>query len=858
MAAAERDYVFGPFRLRQRARLLLHDGVPVPLTSRAFDLLAILLESAGRVVPREDLLSRVWPSGRVHDNNLAVQVSALRRALGRTQAGHPYIVTVPGRGFQFVAPVVVEAGHEVRATGRGENGQGNLPLPANRLIGRAELVAEVVTGLQAARLVTLVGPSGIGKTRIAEAVALDLASAFPDGAWLIDLAALGDPALIPATIARTLGLSVGAEDGVRDSVMRQLKPRSALLVLDNCEHLRSAVAALAGDLIEACPGLRLLATSLERLDLPAERVCQVGNLALPPAGAAMPAEELLGYAACELFVERAGSLDRRFVLGDADVPILAEICQRLDGIPLAIELAASRQPILGLAQVRRGLDDRFRLLVGGERVALSRHLTLLAAHDWAWSLLAEPVQRSLARLSVFAGGFDLAAAVAILADDRPGAADEIVDHIVGLAERSLLSIDPGEPARRYRLLESTRAYAAKHLAGEGAAAAIRQAHATYFAERFEAAEHAWETEPTEAWFAALARDLDNLRAALAWSFAEGGDAALGRRLCAASLHLWFAAKSVPEYRHWLDRALAAPPDPTGPLAARLWFARARAVLALQTRKDAAERAIELARVAGETGTLGRALALEGEVLRRSGDLDGAAAVLTEAASLLATVQAIKSCADASQQLAIIRFHQGDLAGSRALNADALARYRATGHDAGIAACLIRAANDHFAAGRIAEAVEATTEALALSRTLHNDYFVELTLGNLAAYETARSNWPAAWRAGIEALPAAIQIDDREGLASIVQTLAEILAWNGMVEASASLLGYSEALFEAEGEARDPDSRAGHAKLVTALEAALDPAALATCRAIGAHWTAEIALAAIRQLKPFEERRAAQG
>ena len=852
MAIADREYVFGPFRLRQRARLLLRDGVPLPLTSRAFDLLAILLESEGSVVSREDLLRRVWPSGRVHDNNLAVQISALRRVLGTTPTGNSHIATVPGRGFQFVAPVLVEPGDVARAAAQA-GAPGNLPLPANRLIGRAELIAEAMAGLQEARLVTLIGPSGIGKTRIAEAVALDMAAQFPDGAWLIDLVPLSDPELIPATIALTLGLSVGAEDGVRDSVIRQLRPRKALLVLDNCEHLRAAVAALAAAMMEACPGLRLLATSLERLELAEERVCLVGNLTLPPEDGRLPAHRLLGYAACELFAERARGLDRRFVLSDDEAPILAEICRRLDGIPLAIELAASRQPILGLEQVRRGLDDRFRLLVGGERVVLSRHMTLLAAHDWAWSLLAEPVRRSLARLSVFAGSFDLAAASVILAHDRPGGANEIVDHVILLAERSLLSIDQDGVAPRYRLLESTRAYAARHLAGEGDAAAVLRAHASYFAERFEAAEHAWDTEATEPWFAGLVRDLDNLRAALAWSFGAAGDAALGRRLCAASLHLWFAAKSVPEYRRWLEQALTAPLDAADPVAARLWFARARAVLALQARKEAAERAIELARAAGEVGTLGRALALKGEVLRRSGDLDGAAAVLTEAAALLAEVQAIKSCADTNQQLAIIRFHQGDLAGSRALNADALARYRTTGHDAGIAACLIRAANDHFSAGRIAEAVEATTEALALSRTLRNDYFVELTLGNLAAYEHARGNRPAAWRAGIDALPAAIQIDDREGMASIAQTLAEILAATGGFEASASLLGYSEALFEAEGEARDPDSSAGHAGLVAALEAALEPTALATCRAIGAQWTAEIALAAVRQLKPFEER-----
>jgi tetratricopeptide (TPR) repeat protein len=255
----------------------------------------------------------------------------------------------------------------------------------------------------------------------------------------------------------------------------------------------------------------------------------------------------------------------------------------------------------------------------------------------------------------------------------------------------------------------------------------------------------------------------------------------------------------------------------------------------------------LARTQGDGDALGRALAIKGETLRRTGDMAGAAAALEEAMALLASVEAVKSCADVSQQLAVIRFHQGDIAASRALNADALARYRAAEHESGIIACLIRAADDRFTAGAMAEAVAAVTEALAFSRRIRNSYLVELTLGNLASYQIARGQWPAALAAAQEALPIAIQVDDQGGVAVIAQTLAEIAARIGVAETAASLLGFSEALFESEQEARDPAGSAAHATLVSALDATLGPATLATCRGIGAKWTAQIVLAAIDRL-----------
>ena len=839
MTTADLEFVFGPYRLSQNARLLLRDGVPVVLASRAFDLLAVLVARRGSIVSRDELLHRVWPDGPVHENNLAVQMSALRRVLGTARDGQAYIATVPGRGFQFVAPVEIEAAQLAEA----EPATGNIPPPANRLIGRSAILAEAVEALAEARLVSLTGPSGIGKTRAAQAVALAIRDQFADGAWLVDLAPLTEPKLLAAAVATTLALPVGAEEVTPDNLARSLRGQAALLILDNCEHLRDAVAALVAALLENCPGIRILATSHERLDLPEERLCPIEILALPPPELAVTAQALPGFAACELFVERARALDRRFAVTDESAALVAEICRRLDGIPLAIELAASRQPILGLDQVLRGLDDRFRLLVGGERVVDARHMTLRGAHDWAWELLSPALQQSLARLSVFAGGFD-AAALAMLAEGRP---EELLDHVAVLAERSLVAVDPTESGPRYRLLDSTRAYAAERLVERGEAAAMRRHHAAYFAQLSETAERGWETSSTARWQTSLFRELDNLRAALGWALAPEGDVKLGRRLTAAALRLFHNARLVPEYRLWLERAVAAPDGEEDRLMARLWLAVARSILNLPRRIEAAERAIALARAQGDADALGRALAIRGETLRRAGDMDGAAALLEEAMVLLASVEAIKSCADVSQQLAVIRFHQGDIAASRALNADALARYRAAEHESGIIACLIRVANDRFDAGALAEAVAAVTEALSFSRRIRNGYLVELTLGNLASYEIARGDWAAALAAAQEALPIAIQVDDQGGIATIAQILAEIAFGIGVPETAASLLGFSEALFDSEQEARDPAASTSYTALVAALEAALDPATLATCRGLGAKWTAQIVLAAIGRL-----------
>ena len=841
MSIAGLDYLFGPYRLSSTARRLHRDGLELRLSTRALELLLALVEGRGEMVSRDTLMERVWPDTRVHVNNLAVQMSALRRALGEG-----YITTVPGRGFRLAVPVVAEDGRVATATPARQHG--NVPLLANRLIGRASAVAAGLETLAQTRLCSLVGPSGIGKTRLAQAMALSLQDGMADGAWLVDLASLGSGDTVASTVAATLGLAVGPGAVTAGTVAQQLKAYKLLLILDNCEHLLTAAATLAATVLETCPDVRILATSIERLGLPQERVHRIEPLSLPPAESEVTPIGLMSFAACELFVERAKALDHRFVVDGGNAPLIAEICRNLDGIPLAIELAAGRESILGLEKIRDELARRFRLLVGGQRFGAPRHQTLANAHAWSYGLLSLRAQRVLRLLSVFAGSFDLAAARALAATD---AADTtMLEDLTLLVERSLVTSVSPAARSRYRLLESTKAYAAERLVEAGEAVAARCVHARYFTELFESAATAWELEPTRPWLARLLPDIDNLRAALRWSFEAEGERRIGQALCAASQRFWHGLCLVAEYRFWVERALPEPPSEDARLAARLALAEARSLLSVAVRLEASGRAETLARAVGDRATLGRALTIRAEALRRTHDWAGAGALLNEATALLQAEGAVKSGAEASQQLAIVCYHEGELARSRILNADALARYRATGHTVGILACLIRQANDDFGAGRVAEAIEATREALALSREERNRYMVELTQSNIATYEVARGNLAVAWQAGCEALPIAIEVDDRAGVAVIVQTLAGIVAAKGDAENAALLLGHSEAFYADDPEARAPEERASYDALVLKLEGVLDPSTFATCRQVGARWNDEVLLAAMSQLRPF--------
>ena len=399
------DVSFGPYRLLAAQRLLLEGDKPVRLGSRAFDILTALVERAGEVVSKEELIARAWPATFVEEANLKIQVSALRRALGDGQGDNRYVATVVGRGYNFVAPVRKEEPSRASPSPTiAPAAPHNLPFATTRMIGREEIVATLVTQLSRQRLVTVVGPGGIGKTTVALAVAERMIGAYEHGVWLVDLAPLGDPRLVPSAVATVLGLEIRTEDPL-PGLVAALRDNRMLLLLDNCEHVIDAAAGLAAAVLSGTPGVNILATSREPLGVQGERVHRLGPLNSPEPSPRLTAAEAAAFPAVQLFVERVTAIVEDFALTDANAPLVVAICRRLDGLPLAIEFAAPRVEVLGIEGLAARLDDSLRLLGAQRRAAMPRHRTMQAVIDWSYGLLSEDEQRFFRALGIFAGGF---------------------------------------------------------------------------------------------------------------------------------------------------------------------------------------------------------------------------------------------------------------------------------------------------------------------------------------------------------------------------------------------------------------------------------------------------------------------
>jgi predicted ATPase/DNA-binding winged helix-turn-helix (wHTH) protein len=597
----------------------LHDaaGAPVVMRPQAWAVLELLARHAGQVVTKERLLEAVWPGLVVTEGSITQAVKDLRLALG--DDGHRVVKTLPRRGYMLVAA---------------DGGEPDAAIDAPRLrdagplFGRDAELTELRQLLQQHRLVTVLGAGGIGKTVFALAAAhRHVDDDVGQAAW-VDLANLSDPALLPATIARALGLPVSQGDDPVLGLLSALRPVTAWLVLDNAEHMVDAVAGIAQAVLAAAPGLRLLVTSQVPLHLAAERLLRLSALAVPEADAAFA--DAVEASAVAMFVDRARAMDHRFELTPHSLAAVVRLCKRLDGLPLAIRLAAGRVHLLGLSGLEAQLDDRFRWLTSATRDVPTRQQTLAAALDWSHGLLAASEQRVYRQLGVFVGGFtvELMAAVA-----RSPTADEdsVIAELEGLVERSLVSVVPG-PSHRYRLLESQREHALRELEREGELEAARRRHAEAMTEALSRAAEAFWSTPDGVWMARWSAELDNIRAAMKWS--EGRDVALCTSLISSVTGMFrlldlghelvlqaqvLAADSIER----LDAAAAT----------RFWLARAYLETGRsgRARHDYADRAERCARAAGDRRRLYLALCHKGtSVLVQPGERD---ALLAEIARL---------------------------------------------------------------------------------------------------------------------------------------------------------------------------------------------------------------------------------
>lgn len=446
------EIAFGAFRLVPHERALYRDDAPVRLSGRAFDVLLALVERAGAVVGKDELIARVWPHTVVEEGNLRVHVGALRKALGSDQT---YVENVVGRGYCFVAPL--RTAHLAAPPPAAQ------ALARPRLLGRDELLAQLAEQLPAQRLLTIVGPGGMGKTVVALALAARVAPAFDGALHRVDLAGVTSTERLGAALAQALD---GTAEVPLPALLARLRERRALLLLDGCEHLVDAVAGLAERLLREAPRLHILATSREPLRAASEWVHRLAPLELPPAEGAATPDALARHAAVQLFVERVGADGAPFTLDQHNAAAVADICRRLDGIPLALELAAGRAAFFGVHELALRLSDCFAVLTRGRRTALPRHQTLRATLDWSYDLLGPEEQAVLCRLAVFDGAFTLAAAAAVA--HGPGVApQDVAERVANLAAKSLVAIEADGAAVRYRLLHTTRSYALARLRASG-------------------------------------------------------------------------------------------------------------------------------------------------------------------------------------------------------------------------------------------------------------------------------------------------------------------------------------------------------------------------------------------------------
>jgi predicted ATPase/DNA-binding winged helix-turn-helix (wHTH) protein len=608
---------FGNVEVRAAERAVLVDGRPAALGARAFDILLALIERRDRLVAKNELLDLVWPGLVVEENNLAVHVSALRKALG-PQA----IATIPGRGYRFTAtleastppsgdpfaaapppaPAPAPALPLARASSRPP-----LPLATTTLHGRDADLAALHESVLAHRLVTLAGAGGIGKTCLAIAAAHALLPRFPDGAAWIDLTRIDDASLVPRTVAESAGLPVAASDeagGATGSVVEALTPLRMLLVLDNAEHLRGGLVAFVDALARRAPGVHVLVTSQVTLKADDEHVFRLAPLALPDADASL--EQARANGAVALFVDQARAGDRHFALGPDNIREVVDLCRRLDGLPLAIRLAAARVSLLGLPGLAARLGDRLQVLGGGPRGAHPRQQTLLAALDWSHGLLDDDSRVVFRRLAVFAGGFTLEAVCEIASreGDEPW---HLIDAFGELVDRSLVEPD-ARAERRYRLLETVRAYARLRLDQAGEREFAQDRHAAILGRLMDDAYESYWQLADRPWLDHVEPELENVRAALDWSAQR--HPALALSLAGATSVAFLLTGQAPEARRRLAALEALVDDQVpAPIAARYWLERSRVHLGISGDRMRlyAERAAALARRQGDARGLYLAL-----------------------------------------------------------------------------------------------------------------------------------------------------------------------------------------------------------------------------------------------------------
>ena len=678
VAQAREVISFGPFRLVASERLLTQEGAPVELGGRSLDILLALVSQASAIVGKKELLARVWPDVTVGEDSLRFHIAALRKALGDGRDGARYIETLAGRGYCFVAPIVrTRERAEEPAAGAGLP-CANLPACPIGMVGRNDDVHTLSSQLKAARLVTIVGAGGVGKTTVAVAVGHRLIEDFAGAVLFVDLGVLRSPDLVATALASMLGLSVQSDDAT-PILTEYLRDKRILLIVDTCEHLIEAVAALASRIFTAAPHVHMLATSREALQTEGERVYRLDPLACPPNESGITAAIAQRFPATQLFMERATATGARVDFGDPEAAVVVAICRRLDGVALAIELAARRVEAYGLHQTAALLDQHLILLWLGPRTAPPRQKTLQATLDWSYRLLSEVERVVLRRLAIFVGHFtlDAALAVATSATVDQAAAFAAIDSLVA---KSMVATHPIGAMMRYRLLDTTRAYVLEFSVADAEFAELAVRHATYYQRWLEQAAIEWSSLSNAAERAPYFAGLNNVRAALEWCFGARGNAEAGVGLAAAAVPLFWAMSLLAECHRWSERALLALDNSTrdGLQEMHLQAGLGTSLMNMHGEGEAARAALNRSlAIAEERGDMLAQMGLLGMLHMfhlRGGGFNSARHYAERSSAFARNIDDPAAIAFARSMLGRARLLTGDIGGARALLEDSLRQW----------------------------------------------------------------------------------------------------------------------------------------------------------------------------------------
>jgi predicted ATPase/class 3 adenylate cyclase len=750
--------------------------------------------------------------------------------------------------YQVAAPGLQESFPPLRSLDHLSN---NLPRRLTSFVGRDAVMADLAALIETHPLVTLVGTGGAGKTRCAIQIGADLLDGSGDGVWLVELAPISDPKLVANAVAQALGVQERPNRPILDTLVAYLKRKRLLLILDNCEHVIEDARRVAAAIVQDCAKVRILATSREPLNISGEETYRMPSLAIPPSAEELFTEGVPQYGAVQLFVDRALSSDKCFALTEENAPHVTEICRRLDGIPLAIELAAARLNVLSSQQLAHKLNERFRVLTGGDRSALPRHQTMRALIDWSYDLLSNDERALFRKLSIFAGGFTLETAAAVCAEVEM---DEIamLDLISSLVEKSLVQAEHEGSGKRYRLLESTRQYAREKLIQYAEFERIARSHATAFVTLAEEQERNYDTTPDRSWIAQVEPEMENWRAVLEWTLTQRNDVATGQRLAAAMRQMWNVFEAA-EGRKWIRLALQTTIGDT-PDVARLRLGEAHLDARLIQNAacyDAARDALERFTHFGDSRGIAESQQLVGRALNLLGRTSESQPLLQTALEVFRRLKLPKNASWTLENLGFARHVAGDFAGARAYFAEGLATAKATGSQRMVAVIAATLAEVLFRNGDTLATLQPASESIDGFRAIGDKMSVAMGCGNMAAYLVALDRYDEALPYAREALKLSLDLQHDAIVATALQHLAAITALGAVDEAepareayarAARVLGYVDACLIKLQSPRQYTEENGYDRIVVVLRDTLGEDEVTKLMAEGSTWSEDQAVA----------------